>query len=62
MSQLPLIHHQFQTHACRETHIGGREKQTWLANKVAMGENKCERDSKCDYHIYIALEADTVIW
>lgn len=23
MSQLPLIHHHYQSHACRETHGGG---------------------------------------
>lgn len=36
MSQLPLIHHHFQSHACRETQWGKEEgKQTYLANKVA---------------------------
>lgn len=45
MSQLPLIHHHYQSHACRETHWGGaggrrKQKQTWSANKVAAGERQ----------------------
>lgn len=44
MSQLPLIHHHFQSHACRKIQSGKKkEKQTEFANKVAVGrKRKCK--------------------
>lgn len=40
MSQLLLIHHHFQSHACREIQREGEEKQTESANKLAVKKKK----------------------
>lgn len=63
MSQLPLIHHHFQSHACRETHRRKKEEKKnkyswltrWLCKKVhvkgfemRLSHSYCIRSQYCN--------------